>query len=79
MPPCMFKTNLETGASGTTSKVVRMPPWIGVDAAAEDDVDRPVRGLRPRPGRAGGWRRSAGRPGLPAGRPAAGVVALALP
>ncbi len=26
LPPCMFKTNLETGWSGTTSKVLRMPP-----------------------------------------------------
>jgi hypothetical protein len=28
LPPCMVRTNLETGASGTASKVVRMPPFF---------------------------------------------------
>jgi len=31
LPPCMVRTNLETGASGTESNVVRIPPlWLSM-------------------------------------------------
>ena len=37
LPPSRFKVNLETGASGTVSKVVRSWPWT--------DSTRPTRSM----------------------------------
>ncbi len=62
LPPCSSKTNLVTGASGTPSKVVRMPPLTESVLPAEVDVDRLARrAAQAGPGRAACCRRSAGR------------------
>ena len=44
LPPSRLRVNLETGASGTVSKVVRMLAVDGVDVADEVDVDLAVEG-----------------------------------
>ncbi len=73
MPPFIVSTNLETGASGTTSKVLRMPPPLPVSTL-------PARSTSIWPSRAATrsgslWARSAGRPGLRAGVSSSGVIA----
>ena len=42
LPPSRVRVKLETGASGTVSKLVRMPCVDGVDLAVEVDVDLAV-------------------------------------
>ena len=42
LPPFIASTNFETGASGTDSKVVLIPPFTASIRASRDDADLPV-------------------------------------
>ena len=44
LPPCMSRTNLETGASGARFEAGADAAPVGVDAADDVDVDDPVEG-----------------------------------
>ena len=44
LPPCIFRTNLVTGASGTTSKVLRMPPLTESIRPASSTSNWPLQG-----------------------------------
>ena len=57
LPPFRAKTNLETGASGSPSKLPRRPPWTeSMRPTTSIAIPRP---RRRRPGRAAGWLRGA--------------------